>query len=277
MSTLISRPDGTYGVEGSFTVHPVTQARVLRGEWIKLRSLRSTAVTLAAAVVLMVAMGWIFGWATEANWSDLSAEERASFSPVDTTLAGFYLAQLAVGVLGVLMVTGEYATGMIRATFGAVPRRLPVLWAKSALYAGVTFSLMVAAGFVAFVGGQRLLGTHGTSLAAAGAVRAVVGVAGYLALIGVFSVALGFVVRSTGGGVAILCGLLLVVPTLGLLLPSSWRDHLLPYLPSNAGSTMFSVRTTPDALSAGTSLLVLLAWVAAALVAAAIVLRERDA
>jgi hypothetical protein len=277
MSTLISRPDGTYGVEGSFTVHPVTQARVLRGEWIKLRSLRSTAVTLAAAVVLMVAMGWIFGWATEANWSDLSAEERASCSPVDTTLAGFYLAQLAVGVLGVLMVTGEYATGMIRATFGAVPRRLPVLWAKSALYAGVTFSLMVAAGFVAFVGGQRLLGTHGTSLAAAGAVRAVVGVAGYLALIGVFSVALGFVVRSTGGGVAILCGLLLVVPTLGLLLPSSWRDHLLPYLPSNAGSTMFSVRTTPDALSAGTSLLVLLAWVAAALVAAAIVLRERDA
>ncbi len=255
----------------------VPARKILRSEWIKLRSLRSTAVTLATAVSLMVAMGWIIGWATDVNWSDSSPEERASFSPVDSTLAGYYLAQLAVGVLGVLMVTGEYATGMIRATFGAVPRRLPVLWAKSTLYAGVTFVLMLAAGFAAFVGGQQLLGTHGTTLSATGAVRAIVGVAGYLALIGVFSVALGFIVRSTGGGVAILCGLLLVVPTLGLLLPSSWRDFLLPYLPSNAGATMFSARTATDALSATTSLLVLLGWVVAALAGAALLLKRRDA
>lgn len=276
MSTLATSPD-TYRDTGSVAVGPVTQLRVLRSEWVKLRSLRSTAVTLATAVALMVAMGWIIGWATDANWSESSPAERASFSPVDATLAGYYLAQLAVGVLGVLMVTGEYATGMIRATFGAVPRRLPVLWAKSTLYAGVTFCLMLPAGFAAFVGGQQLLGTHGTSLSGTGAGRAIVGVAGYLALIGVFSVALGFVVRSTGGGVAILCGLLLVVPTLGLLLPSSWRDHLLPYLPSNAGSTLSSAQPAPDALSAGTSLLVLLAWVAAALAAAALALKERDA
>ncbi|MGH8938205.1 MAG: ABC transporter permease [Actinomycetes bacterium] len=277
MSTLTAEPANAPISSDVVKVERVTGARVLNSEWIKLRSLRSTAVTLATAVSLMVAMGWIIGWATDANWSDSSPEERASFSPVDVTLAGYYLAQLAVGVLGVLTVTGEYATGMIRATFGAVPRRLPVLWAKSTLYAGVTFVLMLAAGFAAFVGGQELLGTHGTDLSATGAVRAIVGVAGYLALIGVFSVALGFIVRSTGGGVAILCGLLLVVPTLGLLLPSSWRDHLLPYLPSNAGSTMFSARTAPDALSASTSLLVLLAWVAAALAGAAVLVKRRDA
>jgi hypothetical protein len=277
MSILTTPSAGTHDVARPRTVRPVTQARVLRNEWVKLRSLRSTAVTLATAVALMVAMGWLIGWGTNANWSDSSPEERATFSPVDVTLAGYYLAQLAVGVLGVLMVTGEYATGMVRATFGAVPRRLPVLWAKSTLYAGVTFVLMLPAGFAAFVGGQELLGTHGTTLSAPGAVRAVLGVAGYLALIGVLSVGLGFVVRSTGGGVAILSGLLLLVPTLGLLLPSSWRDHLLPYLPSNAGSTMFGASTAPDALSATTSLLVLLAWVGAALLGATLVLRRRDA
>ena len=124
---------------------PVTQLRVLRSEWVKLRSLRSTALTLLAAVVVMVALGWLFGWATKRQWSELRPDEQASFSPVDTTLAGYYLAQLAVGVLGVLLVTGEYATGMIKATFGAVPRRLPVLWAKAVLYAVVTFALMLAA------------------------------------------------------------------------------------------------------------------------------------
>ena len=277
MSTLATPPDSTYDVADVLAVEPVTQARVLRSEWIKLRSLRSTALTLAAGVFLMVAMGWIFGWATDANWSDLSPGEQASFSPIDVTLAGYNLAQLAVGVLGVLLVTGEYATGMIRATFGAVPQRLPVLWAKAVLYAGVTFALMLAAAFAAFVGGQQLLDTHGTDLSADGAVQAIVGVAGYLALIGVFSVALGFIVRSTAGGVATLFGLLLVLPTLGLLLPASWQDHLLPYLPSNAGATMFSAHTSTDALSATTSFLVLLAWVATALTGAALVLKRRDA
>ena len=131
------------------TVRPVTQVRVLRSEWVKLRSLRSTALTLLAAVVVMVALGWLFGWGTERQWSELRPDERAAFSPVDTTLAGYYLAQLAVGVLGVLLVTGEYATGMVKATFGAVPRRLPVLWAKAVLYAVVTFALMLAASMVA--------------------------------------------------------------------------------------------------------------------------------
>jgi hypothetical protein len=242
-----------------------------------MRSLRSTALTLTAGFALMVAIGWIFGWASNGHWSEMRPEEQASFSPIDVTLAGFNLAQLAIGVLGVLLVTGEYATGMIRATFGAVPERLPVLWAKATLYAGVTFALMLAAAFVAFLGGQQLLGTHGTTISADGAGRAMVGVAGYLALIGVFSVALGFIIRSTAGGVATLFALLLVLPSLGLLLPASWREHLLPYLPSNAGATMFSVRTATDALSATTSLLVLLGWVAAALAGAALVLKRRDA
>ena len=277
MSNLITERDSTPGNSAVVTVQPVTPARVLRSEWIKMRSLRSTAWTLLAAVATMVALGWIAGWATNANWSDLRPDEQASFSPIDTILNGVYLAQLAIGVLGVLLVTGEYATGMIRATFGAVPQRLPVLWAKATLFACVTFALMLPAAFAAFLGGQRLLGTHGTTLSAEGAAQAIVGVAGYLALIGVFSVALGFLIRSTAGGVATVFGLLLVLPTLGLLLPASWEERILPYLPSNAGASMFGVQPAPDSLSAATSLLVLLVWVAASLCAAALVLKRRDA
>jgi ABC-2 type transport system permease protein len=278
MSTVLSaEPTIPVGLDAPVLVHRVTSARVLRSEWIKMRSLRSTALTLLAAVVTMVAAGWLFGWATNAQWSTTRPEELAVFNPIDTTLAGYNLAQLAVGVLGVLLVTGEYATGMVRATFGAVPRRLPVLWAKAALYAGVTFALMLAAGLIAFLGGQQFLGTHGTGLSAPGALRAIVGVAGYLTLIGVFAVALGFIIRSTAGGVATVFGLLLVLPGLGLLLPASWQDNLLPYLPSNAGASMFKALTGPGSLSASVSLLVLLAWVAGALASAALVLKRRDA
>jgi ABC-2 type transport system permease protein len=277
MTTLAAPPATSSAAIGTVQVQRVTSARVLHSEWIKLRSLRSTAVTLAAAFLTMVAMGWIIAWATNRNWSELRPDEQAAFSAIDFTLAGSNLAQLAIGVLGVLLITGEYATGMIRATFGAVPRRLPVLWAKATLYAAVTFALMLLASLAAFLGGQQLLGTHGTTLSAPGAVRAIVGVAGYLTLIGVFAVALGFIIRSTAGGVATLFGLLLVVPGLGLLLPSSWEDRILPYLPSNAGSTMSTSQPAADSLSAGASLLVLLAWVATALAAAALLVRKRDA
>lgn len=258
-------------------VSPVTQGRVLASEWIKMRSLRSTAFTLLAGVLAMIAIGWIVGAATNAHWADLHPQERAAFSPVDASLAGYHLAQLAVGVLGVLLISGEYATGMIRATFGAVPKRLPVLWAKALLYAAVTFVLMLVAAFVAFVGGQHFLGSHGTTLSAPSAVHSVVGAAGYLTLIGVFAVALGFIVRSTAGGIATLFGLLLVLPGIGQVLPRSWQTHTLPYLPSNAGASIFSVHTDPGSLTAGPGLLVLVVWVVAALAVAAALVLRRDA
>ena len=199
------------------------------------------------------------------------------FSAVDRTLYGVNVTQLAVGALGVLLVTGEYATGVIRAIFGVEPRRLSVLGARAALYAGVTFALMLAAASSAFLGGQMFLGSHGTDLSAPGAFQGIVGVAGYLTLIAVFAVALSFILCSTAGGVATLFGLLMVVPGLGLLPPSSWQLHLLPYLPSNAGASMIGTHTAADSLSASGGLLVLLAWVAATLAGAALLVTRRDA
>jgi ABC-2 type transport system permease protein len=258
-------------------VSPVSQGRVLTSEWIKMRSLRSTAFTLLAAVVAMVGIGWIVGAATNSHWASMDPRELANFEPIGRSLAGVNLAQLAIGVLGVLLISGEYATGMIRATFAAVPARLPVIWAKAALFAVVTFVLMLVSAFLAFLGGQQFLGSHGTTLSAPHAVRAILAVAVYLTLIGVFAVALGFIVRSTAGGIAALFGLLLVLPGIGQVLPASWQQHTLPYLPSNAGSSMFAVTSDPSALSPGMGLLVLCVWVAAALGAAAVLVRRRDA
>ena len=107
--------------------------------------------------------------------------------------------------------------------------------------------------------------------------RELVGVAGYLTLIAVFAVALGFVVRSTAGGIAVLFGLLLVLPGIGQVLPTSWQQHTLPYLPSNAGASIFSIHTDPGSLSAGAGLLTLGIWVAVTLGGAALLLTRRDA
>ena len=132
----------------------VTQARVIRSEWTKLTSLRSTVYTLAGAVVLIIGFGAILCAAIAASWDDLDPIDKLTFDPTAFSLSGFYLAQIAVGALGVLMISGEYSTGMIRASLGAVPKRLPVLWAKAAVFGVMTFVLLGVASLVAFLVGQ---------------------------------------------------------------------------------------------------------------------------
>ena len=139
------------------------QWRAINAEWVKLRTLRSTAWTLIAAIIGMAGIGLLISAVTNANWSHMPADRLANFDAVGRSLAGVNIAQLAVGVLGVLLVTGEYGTGMIRSTFAAIPARLPVIWAKSAVYAAITLAIMVPSAFIAFLGGQALLGSHGVS------------------------------------------------------------------------------------------------------------------
>ena len=130
---------------GGVVVHPVSQVRVIRSEWTKLRSLRSTVYSLLAAFVIVVALGILISAARAGHLDSESLSDRLSFDATATSLSGVFLAQLAIGVLGVLLMTGEYATGMNRATFAAVPRRLPVLWAKAIVFAVVAFVLMLIA------------------------------------------------------------------------------------------------------------------------------------
>ena len=252
------------------------QLRALATEWVKLRTLRSTWLTLLAAVIGMAGLGLLVSALTNNRFNHMDPGELAHFDPIGRSLAGVNLAQLAIGVLGVLLVTGEYGTGMIRSTFAAIPTRLPVLWAKALLFATVTFTIMLPSAFVAFLGGQQLLGAHGTTLSAPHALRAVFGTVLYLTAVAVLAVALGFLVRSTAGGIAALFGILLVLPGIGNALPADWQTNVLPYLPSRAGGALYDLHPDPGTLAPWTGFGVLCLWVAVALVAAAVVLRRRD-
>src|SRR3954470_15030023 len=135
----------------------VTQWGVLRSEWTKLRSLRSTAWSLAAAFVFTIALADIAAAVVVNHWPHMQAHDRAEFHALDVAQVGVQLAQLAIGVLGVLLITAEYSTGMIRASMTAVPKRLPVLAGKAVIYAVVTFALMAPASLIAFFSSQAIL------------------------------------------------------------------------------------------------------------------------
>ena len=192
----------------------VTFARVLQSEWTKLWTLRSTLWSLLAAVVAMAGLGPAVAAVQMSRWSHLPLDDRLRFDSIDSGVGGYHGAQLAIGVLGVLVITGEYATGMIRSSLMAVPRRLPVLWAKLAVFAAVTFSLMLAAAVVSFFAVQAIVAQHHqqVTLGDPHALRAVIGTALFLTVLGVLAVGLGGLVRNTAGGIASVVGVLFVLP-----------------------------------------------------------------
>jgi ABC-type transport system involved in multi-copper enzyme maturation permease subunit len=259
----------------------VTQVRVLRSEWTKFRSLRSTLITLAVAIVLTIGMGLLFAAVTNQQWVNFSPEEKLTFDPVALSLGGFNFSQLALGVLGVLLLTGEYSTGMIRASLTAVPRRLPVLWGKIAVFFAAVFPLALVASLITFLGGQALLEGTGRAvdLGSDGTVRAVAGAALYVTLAGIIAMGLGGLLRNTAAGISTFVGVFFVLPPLTQLLPEGWSGFV-PYLPSQAGTAFWGGSfgpPDPSQLSPGAGLAVLCAWVVAAIAAAAWRLRRSDA
>jgi ABC-2 type transport system permease protein len=257
----------------------VTQARVIESEWIKLRSLRSTLWSFVAAAVFIIGLGVLFSSFRANTLNSAQFVGDFSFDATQVSLRGIFLAQLAIGVLGVMAVTGEYSTGMIRATLSAVPRRLPVLWAKLAVFAGVVFVLMLASTFIAFELGQSILSSthHQASLSTPGAVRAIVGGALYLAILAMLGVGLGFLVRNTGGAIASLFGLLLILPVLAQALPGHWAGDVWKYLPMPAGTSITGTLQDPSLLSPWTGLGVFSLYAVAAVGAGAVMLKRRDA
>jgi len=195
---------------------------------------------------------------------------------VSVSLAGITFAQLALGVLGVLMISGEYSTGMIRSSLTAVPGRLQVLWAKLAVFSVVTFVVSLASSFVAFFLGQALLGDHGVSVSADGAARSVVGAALYVTVAGLVGIALGALLRNTAAGIASFVGAFFLVTPLALLLPGSVSSAVNPYLPSNAGGALFGAGGN-DALSPWLGFAVLCGYAVVMIAAAAVQLRRKDA
>lgn len=250
---------------------------VMRSEWTKLRTVRSTYWTaaVAALAVLGVAAG------SCAEWAGNLARHRADLSdldPVTTSLTGAYFAQLAVGTLGVLVISSEYGTGMIKATLTAVPQRRTVLAAKAVTFTAATLVFGQLVGFAAFGLGQAILSTQhaGVPLGHPGALRATFGSGLYLSAVGLLGLGVGAAIRHTAGAMAALFGLLFLPSALADLLPPSLH-HVIEYMPANAGSQVFTAHYQPPALSPWGGFGVFCLYVLTALIAAVVLTGRRDA
>jgi ABC-2 type transport system permease protein len=255
----------------------ITVPHVLLSEWTKLRSVRSTAWSLLAAFLFTIGIATIAAAVVSHHWPHMQAGDRADFHPLDVSLVGVQLGQLAIGILGVLVITAEYSTGMIRASMTAVPKRLPVLWSKAIVYGLVTFALMVPATLIAFFASQAILSGRNIDIAFthAGVPRAVIGAGLYLTVIGIFGLGLGAIVRNTAGGIATFAGLMFVLPPLMNVLPASWNHAASRYLPLQAGEAIMALNRG-DQLAPWTGFAVLCGYTAAALVLGAVLLHRRD-
>ena len=276
----------------------VSQSRAVVSEWIKFRSLRSTWWSIGVTLLISIGLGILF---SALRGNDL--QTHGGFDPDQTALSlrGFYLAQLAVGVLGVLFITGEYSTGMIRATLSAIPKRMPVWVGKIVVFASAIFVITLVAAFIAFLGGQAVLSGYHADLASIpkslasggvptigfahlgvpishpGSLRAIFGAALYMVGVGLLGIGCGFIVRSTGGAIATLFGLLLVLPLLAQALPNSLQDHINKYLPLLAGTAGMTTQNDGDHLAPWAGLGVFAIYVVAALGIGLLALRRRDA
>jgi ABC-type transport system involved in multi-copper enzyme maturation permease subunit len=255
----------------------VTQVRVVRAEWTKLRALRSTWWCGLSAVVLIVGLGAAIagsGTAYHVSTGDSAAKG------VSASLLGLLFAQLVIGVVGVLAFSGEYGTGMIRATLAVVPSRLPVLWAKVIVLAGLVLPVTMLCAFVDFFAATAIVSSRGgsvISLTDPGVLRTVVGSSLYLTVVVIIGLALGALHRKTAAGLSVFAAVFFVVPIVVGALPQKITGFA-PYLPSNAGGALWgSPLDTAQALSPWTGFACLCGYAVVLTAAAAWRLRRRDA
>lgn len=253
----------------------VTPGRVIRSEWLKLRTVRSQVLTLAAAAFVFVCLGVVISAFANGDGDG----PGGSGGSLTASLSGILLAQLIIGVLGVMFVSSEYNSGMIRVTLAAVRARSWVLAGKAVAIAAAVFATMAACALVAFLVGNQVYGGPGAtySFTDLDVVRGLLGTALYAAGIGVLGVGLGFLLRSTAGAIGVLVALLLVAPLVIQLVPGSVGEWIGKLLPSNAGESFMQTSAEAGRLSGWAGLAVFGVWVLAPLVAGAIALFRRDA
>ena len=266
---------------------------VFRSEWTKLWSIRSTYIVLALAAFFMVGLSVLIGWGISTAFAEGDFDGPAA-ALLDTTwlsLQGVGLAQLAIGVLGVLTVTNEYSSGMIRASFSAVPTRLPVLIAKAVLIYLVSVAVMIPAAFAAFTLVQNVLEEHSlaASLSDTGVTRAVIGAALYLGGVAVIGSVLGWLLRSGAGAIFALVALVVILPIVLQFVTLDWVSTIYDYLPSVAGQSIYSLGAEAgisirDLIDADRTTFgpwegygILLAWAVIGLAIAGWLVRRRDA
>ncbi|MFE3168486.1 ABC transporter permease [Streptomyces sp. NPDC059224] len=254
----------------------VTQ--VVRSEWTKIRSVSSTVWTLSLAVVVSVALGTLLSALADSHFSDMPARERVSFDPTNISFAGLTLGQLAMIVFGVLVVSNEYSTGMIRTSLAAVPQRATFLFSKIAVATGLALVVGLVTSFAAFFLGQAMLGSHRAHLGDTGVLRAVIGGGLYMTLIAMFSMGVATMLRSPLLSLGILMPFFFLISNIlgnvdatkkiGRFLPDQAGSHIMQVVP-RAGDDV------PYGPWGGLGIMGL--WVAAALIGGYALLKKRDA
>lgn len=253
---------------------------VLRSEWTKIRTVASTTWTLASALVVTVAIGGLLSALLASTFDDLPDAERATFDPTLISFSGMVLGQLAMVVFGVLVVSTEYSSGMIRTSLAAVPQRATFLFGKIVVAGMLALGVGMATSFLAFFLGQALLGDHSTSIGAENVLRAVIGGGLYMGLIAVFSMGVAAMLRSSLLSLGILMPFFFLVSQILSAVP--YAKDVARWFPDQAGSKIMQV--VPEAMNSEAApygpwggLGIMLLWVAAALLGGFLVLKHRDA
>jgi ABC-2 type transport system permease protein len=263
----------------------VTFGGALRSELTKIRSVRSTRWALLAAIVMTVGLGAI------ATYGQTKAHRAPYFDPTAWSLGGVWLTELLIGVVGTLVITAEYSTGMIRTSLTALPRRGLLLAAKAVVLAAVAFVTGLIASLTAFFAGQAIMSSHhiSTTLSHPGVLRAIIGGALYLTAGALLALGIGLLIRHTAAALATAVAVLFLLPIAGNLLPNSWQDHVDKWLPTAAGAQIWTVNHAPrlnsaspigasgPMLSPWTGFAVFCGYAAIALAAGLILFRQRDA
>jgi ABC-2 type transport system permease protein len=258
-------------------------AGLLLSEWTKIRSVRSTVWTLILFVVLTIGLTAGITALVVGSWGrpgSRDGQARIIADPVGFILGGgIGLGQLTICVLGVLVITSEYSTGVIRASLLAVPRRIPMLIAKLVVFATMLVVLSEIVAFGSFFLGSLLLHSKvPVALSDPGVTRAVVGAGLYLTVLGLFAVAIGALIRHTAGAIATVIGVAFVLPIITNFLPGSWGHHINSYLPEQAGSMIYQTHQQPDQLlTSWQGFGVFCVWTALLLGVAGYLLVRRDA
>jgi ABC-type transport system involved in multi-copper enzyme maturation permease subunit len=251
---------------------------IVASEWTKFRSVRSSWVSLGLTVLGTVGVGALICAETAANWKSPAPGSVIGWEPANLSLSGWYLAQLIIGVLAVVMITGEYGSGLIRTTFAAVPRRREVLAAKTLVLTAVALVTATVCSFASFFIGQWLLHRTGytTTIGAPGVLHVVAGSALFVTLIALLGLGIGTIVRSTAGATGTLFAILFVPAILADAFPPSWHHAIQEFAPLNAGSQILNLHRPAAALGPWAGLGVLALYTAAALTAGFVLIGTRD-
>lgn len=267
----------------------VNFARMVASEWIKVRTLRSTTILLILTVVAMVGFGALNAWGTTISAqfsSDVPPEAQAQMAETggieglaySVPASGVAFGQLLLGSLAVVLIASEYATGMIRSTMVATPRRIQALLAKVLVITVVAFVVGALSALITYFVAQPILASEDLdyALSVDGLFPSILNTGTFLALVAIMAMSIGALMRNSAGGIVTIVALLMVLPIVFQLIPNDFFQDTMQYLPSSAGTQLVAVQVADDALTQLQGGLVMGAWALVLLVAACLTTMRRD-